>query len=276
MANAGRLAVAIDGAGAGFPPLREVAGWLESFGVRLWVPGRSFAPPAAEELSSAALGAKVLAVRHVCHRRADGRGDLAGRDLLDPARPIGDVAASLVATAAYATASLAGWILVEIGPPPGEVTDASRSAARGRLLDRACRILHAALRDMPGVGIALLTPSQPADFGRPDELAAIFEDLGPKRRLAYWHDAGRAHVLAERGIAPVSEWLSRHGARCVGVDASDATGAIGGLPAGAGEVDFVELRAAVAASVPFVARVEPFSGPGPLLAAVNFLRELGL
>ena len=268
--------MAIDGAGAGFPPLREVAGWLERFGVRLWVPGRSFAPPASEEISAAALGAKVLAVRHVCHRRADGRGDLAGRDLLDPARSLAEIAASLVATAAWASASAASWIVVELGPPPGELTDATRASARGRLLDRACRILHTALRDAPGVGIALLTPSQPGDFGRPDELAAIFEDLGPKRRLAYWHDAGRAHVLAEQGVAPVSEWLSRHGARCVGVDACDATGAIGGLPAGAGEVDFVELRAAVAASVPFVARVEPFAGPGPLLAAVNCLRDLGL
>src|SRR5262249_24620855 len=118
MANAGRLAVAIDGAGAGVPPPRGVAGWLEGFGVRLWVPGRGFAPPAAEEITSAALGAKVLAVRHLCHRRVDGRGDLAGRNLLDPARPLAEVAASLVATAAYAAASAASWIVVEIGPPP--------------------------------------------------------------------------------------------------------------------------------------------------------------
>lgn len=268
--------MAIDGAGAGFPAPRDLAAWLESFDVRLWVPGRSFAPPAPEELSPAALGARVLAVRHVCHRRAGGRGDLSGRDLLDAAVPIADVAASLVATAAFAAATNAAWIIAELGPPPDGVTDATRAAARGRLLDRSCRILHAVLRDAPGVGVALLTPLQPQDFGRPDELAAIFDDLGPKRRLAYWHDAGRAHVLSERGVTPVSEWLSRHGARCVGVDACDATGTIGGLPAGAGEVDFAELRSAVSASVPFVARADPFHGPGPLLAAVNFLRELGL
>lgn len=268
--------MAIEGGTAGFPPLREIAGWIESFGVRLWVPGRTFAPPSPDQLSAAALGARVLAVRHVCQRRADGRGDLAGRDLLDATRPVEEAAASLVATAAFASAASANWIVVEIGPPPSDVTEATRAAARGRLLDRVCRILHAALRDAPGVGIALLTPSEAADFGRPDELAAIFEDLGPKRRLAYWHDAGRAHVLSERGVTPVSEWLSRHGARCIGVDACDASGTIGGLPAGAGEVDFAELRSAVAASVPFVARVEPFAGPGPLLAAVNFLRELGL
>lgn len=268
--------MAIDGAGAGFPPPREIADWLESLDVRLWVPGRSFAPPSPDQLSPAAIGARVLAVRHPCHSRADGRGDLAGRDLLDASRPVAEAAASLVATANYAAELHAGWILTELGPPPSDVTEATRAAARGRLLDRACRILHAALRDMPGIGISLLTPSEAADFGRPDELAAVFEDLGPKRRLAYWHDAGRAHVLSERGVTPVSEWLSIHGARCVGVDASDATGTIGGLPAGAGEVDFVELRSAVAATVPFVARVEPFTGPAPLLAAVNCLRELGL
>jgi hypothetical protein len=38
-----------------------------------------------------------------------------------------------------------------------------------------------------------------------------------------------------------TEWLSRLGALCAGVDACDALGKIDGLPAGAGEVDFVEL-----------------------------------
>jgi hypothetical protein len=276
MANAGRLAVAIDGGGAGFPPLREVAEWLEVFGVRQWVPGRSFAPPAADQVTSAALGAKVLAVRHICHERASGRGDLAGRDLLDATRPIAEAAASLVATANYAAATSSTWILVELGPLPRDVPEAARGQARGRLLDRVCRILHAVLRDSSGVGVALLTPPEASDFGRPDELSAIFEDLGPKRRIAYWHDAGRAHVLSESGVVPASEWLSRHGSRCIGVDACDATGTIAGLPAGAGEVDFAELRSAVSSSVPFVARVEPFAGPGPLLGAVNFLRDLGL
>jgi hypothetical protein len=276
MANAGRLALAIDGGGAGFPPLREVAEWLEACDVRQWVPGRSFAPPGAEQLTTAALGAKVLAVRHVCHARANGRGDVAGRDLLDSGKPIAEVAAALVATARFAAVASSTWILVELGPLPRDVPEAARAAARGRMLDRVCRVLHAALQESAGVGIALLTPPLASDFGRPDELGAIFDDLGPKRRLAYWHDSGRAHVLSESGVVPASEWLSRHGPRCIGVDACDATGTIAGLPAGAGEVDFAELRSAVAASVPFVARVDPFAGPGPLLAAVEFLRDLGL
>jgi len=279
MANAGRLAVAIDGTGGTFPSPREVAEWLVALEVRQWVPGRCPAAPSASSISAAATGARVLALRHVFHPSSGGANESgldAAPSLVDAALPAEAVVASLVRTVSHAAAVRAEWVIVELGRSPEGGDAGLRARANASRLDRACRILHVPLRQFPEIGIALLTPAQADDFGRPDELDAIFEDLGARRRLAYWHDAGRARVLAARSIVTEVDWLSRHGARCAGVDACDASGTISGLPAGSGEIDFVELRSAVGAQVPFVARVDPFAGPAPLLGAVRFLRELGL
>ena len=281
MAGSGRIAVAVDGDGTGFPSPGDVAEWLEALGVRRWVPGRTEHAPSPAHLTSASVGAMVLAVRHVCHDRGAAaarpvrKSGAAPADLVTGEFAPEVVTASLLATARYAVAVRVFWVQVELGSLP-----AAREVLHGGVglaaLDRVCRILHEVLRQVPEVGVALLTPRGRDDFGRPDELAAIFEDLGKRRRIAYWHDAGRAHAIAAAGGGLATEWLSRLGALCAGVDACDALGKIDGLPAGAGEVDFVELRSAVGNAVPFVARVEPFGGPGPLLGAVRHLRGLGL
>jgi hypothetical protein len=283
MAGSDRIAAAVDGDGASFPSPRDVAEWLEALAVRQWVPGRTVNAPSAANLTKAAIGASVLAVRHVCHdrgepgSRAARKGPPAAGDLVSGEQPPEAVVASLLATARYAQSVRAPWIVVELGPLPRSPEAATQRAAAGLAqLDRACRTLHEVLAQAGDVGVALVTPGGRDDFGRPEELASIFEDLGKRRRIAYWHDSGRAHTIAAAGGGLATEWLTLHGARCIGVDASDALGTIGGLPAGAGEIDFVELRSAVGSAVPFVARVEPFGGPGPLLGAVRHLRGLGL
>lgn len=280
MAATGRIAAAVDGDGTSFPSPGDVAQWLEALAVRRWVPGRTVRAPLAASLTATALGASALAVRHVCRDGGDAavaparKGGVPEDDLVSGERRSEEVVASLLASARYAASLRAGWVVVELGPLPAAGTE--RAAAGLAQLDRACRILHDVLRQASDVGVALLTPRGKDDFGRPDELAAIFDDLGKRRRVAYWHDSGRAHAIAAAGGGLATEWLSRLGALCVGVDACDALGTIAGLPAGAGEVDFVELRSAVGSAVPFVARVEPFGGPGPLLGAVRHLRGLGL
>src|SRR5262245_44868214 len=69
MAGTERIAASVDGDGEGFPSPGHVAEWLEALGVRRWVPGQTVRAPAAASLTSAAIGATVLAVRHVCHDR---------------------------------------------------------------------------------------------------------------------------------------------------------------------------------------------------------------
>src|SRR5262245_40092281 len=217
MAGSGRIAAALDGDGMGFPSPGDVAEWLEALAVRRWVPGRTVRAPSAASLTAASVGALVLAVRHVCHDRGEsgGRTDrklaAATADLVSGERSREEVVASLVATARYATTLRAAWVVVELGPIPADraapapaggappPAEAQRVAAGLAELDRACRTLHDVLREVPEAGVALLTPRDRSDFGRPDELAAIFEDLGKRRRIAYWHDSGRAHAIAAAG-----------------------------------------------------------------------------
>jgi hypothetical protein len=93
-------------------------------------------------------------------------------------------------------------------------------------------------------------------------------------RIAYWHDAGRAHASPRRAADSATEWLSRLGALCAR-DACDALGrSTDCLRAPASRL--VELRSASPSARCRSARVEPFGGPGPLLGAVRHLRGLGL
>ncbi len=273
--------MSIDGGASGFPRLDDVAGWLEALGLRAWIPGCSLAPPNAEACARALPGVTTPAVRHVFSlptSSTTGSSELTGRELAaqEPAareRAVGQLAA----TARRAAEARAPWVIVDLGravPLPPVTAPRERERGEHVLLDRLCRALHEASRSEPQAGFALATPSEPDHWLTPAVLGHVFEELGSRRRLAYWHDAGRAHALEARGEGPAARWLDLHAKRCVGIDATDAVGAEASLPAGAGEVDFPALLGAVAAATWVSLRSELATGPGPLLAAVRHLRAV--
>ena len=280
-----RLALSTDEGTAEAARLPDIAQWLEALGLRAWIPGRSFRAPDPASLLKALPGIAVPAVRHVYTggEGADGSHglDRATDELVAP-EPAARTRAieRLVATARLAAATRSSLVIVEPcgsdsdpGLPGGSGDARARERDEVALLDRLCRALHEAGRQVEGPSFALATPRGRTPWLTVEGIAHVFEDLGPRRRLAYWHDSGRARALAARGFCPESRWLDRHASRCAGLDATDAIGEHAGLPAGAGEVDFQALLGAIPSAAWVTLRSEPFSGPGPLHAAVRRLQS---
>jgi sugar phosphate isomerase/epimerase len=275
-----RWALAVEGGSGGFPRSAEVRQWLEALDLRAWVPGRSFTPPDPRQVAAELSGVTTVAVRHVFSAPVAAESELLGAALGDEALARRERAVDqLVATAAWATAARASWVVVELAVggvatiPGSEPDRAARDRDRDRLLDRVCRSLHAVGPAAPAVGIALVPSRRSTLLDTPGAFERIFEDLGARRRLAYWHDAGTCHALEREGHGPASAWLDAHASRCIAVDATDAIGTSAGLPAGAGEVDFPTVLGALSANTWGVIRSEPFVGAGPLLAAARHLRR---
>lgn len=264
------LALAIDAVGGRFPPLEEVAGWLEALRIRALVPGRSVDAPPPERLRRDLAGIRIAAVRHPF---CSGRAGTPAPRALAAADPVSQRAAvdDLRATLRHAAGARAAWTIVELEPPAGSVPADADGGIEARL-DRLCRNLHEASSELPELGLALALPERSAAGWTPDAAAAAIEDLAVRRRVAWWHDSGRAAAFETAGATKASAWIDRLAAHCVGLDATDAIGGHAGLPAGSGEIDFAALLGALRGDCLVVVRAEPFQGPGPLLAAADFLR----
>jgi sugar phosphate isomerase/epimerase len=150
--------------------------------------------------------------------------------------------------------------------------DAALAASRkdrGRFVEALCRALFELARAAPDVRWLMETPASTSGFPLPDEAEIVFGEL-PGRRLGYWHDAGHAARLAALSAVPAQEWLSRLGPRAGGATIVDWSPSGGGLPPGAGVVEWAALRGQLTAAMPRVLRLDP-SFPAPLLA--DALRE---
>jgi len=149
---------------------------------------------------------------------------------------------------------------------------ASRAADakdRPRFVEALCRALFDLARAAPDARWLLATPSSSSGFPLPDEAETVFDEL-PGRRVGYWHDAEHAARLAALSVVPAEEWLARLGPRAGGVTLADFSLAAGGLPPGAGVVDWTTLRGQLTAAMSRVLRLDA-SFPAPLLA--DALRE---
>jgi len=157
-----------------------------------------------------------------------------------------------------------------------EIADALAASRkdRDRFVEALCRALFELARAAPDVRWLMETPSSASGFPLPAEAEIVFDEL-PGRRLGYWHDPAYAARLATLGVVAADEWLSRLGPRAGGVTISDFAGTSGGLPPGAGVVDWTSLRAQLTAAMPRVLRLDA-SFPAALLAdAVREARSLG-
>ncbi|MBM4013854.1 MAG: hypothetical protein FJ293_02680 [Planctomycetes bacterium] len=266
-----RLALAVEGDGARFPPLATVAQWLEALELRAYVPGGAATPPAAEAFRRDLLGFTAAAVRHPCHALERSAPPPALGEPVPAARAT--AVGELQATRRFAATLKAPFVIVELTPPlHGAPIDARANASIDALLDRTCRSLHAVLADDLGIEVALTLPRERCEWLTPTFVEHIVADFGSRRRIAWWHDSGRAGAQAAQGGPPAGAWLDRLADRCVGLYATDCVGAHSGLPAGAGEADLKTVLEALPRAAWVVVRAEPFPGPGPLLPAVRLLR----
>jgi len=149
------------------------------------------------------------------------------------------------------------------------------AAHRERFLDGVCRTLHGLSTRLPDVTWLLETPAEVPGFPGPSEIAAVLEDLSG-RRLGYWHDTGNAAYLHALGVADAEGWLQELGGRTLGVTLSDWSPSGGGLPPGAGVVDWTGLRVQLVGRMQRVLRLDPAFPPMLLADAIGETDALGL
>lgn len=156
---------------------------------------------------------------------------------------------------------------------------ARRKVGRNAALDRVCRELFGICRAFPDVHFCLTAGRSLRAVADVAALQDIFEDLGGRVRLGYWHDAAvcarRQQVLGEAQ----GEWLEYFGNRCQGFSLGDASADGIYLPPGSGGVDYGMLASYVrrsGAPTPAVLDLDPAVPPSELSGIRSCLAKYGL
>lgn len=161
-----------------------------------------------------------------------------------------------------------------------EVKAASRDVAarvqkKGqRQVEHLCRSLHLLMNEFPETRIAIECGESLLDLLNFQAVGWTLDDLS-KHGLAYWHDTGRVHQRERAGLPTQGQWLDAYAGRMVGVHLQDAVATTIEMPPGSGEVDFKLVAGYVPKTAERVLEVNPRHGRAEILAAVQFLVDLG-
>jgi sugar phosphate isomerase/epimerase len=144
-----------------------------------------------------------------------------------------------------------------------------------RQIEHFCRSLHALLTEFPETKIAVETGPNLLDLLGFDSVGWVLEDLA-NRGICYWHDTGRSQLREEMGLTTHGQWLDAYANRMVGVHLQDAADGQAEMPPGTGEVDFKLVAGYLPRGAERVLEVNPRHGRAEILAAVQFLVDLGI
>jgi sugar phosphate isomerase/epimerase len=144
-----------------------------------------------------------------------------------------------------------------------------------RQIEHLCRSLHALLTEFPETKIAIEPGPSLLDLLSFDAVGWVLDDLS-NRGIAYWHDTGRAQVREKTGLATQGQWLDAYAGRMIGVHLQDGVEGQAEMPPGTGEVDFKLVAGYVPRNAERVLEVNPRHGRAEILAAVQFLVDLGI
>jgi sugar phosphate isomerase/epimerase len=143
-----------------------------------------------------------------------------------------------------------------------------------RQIEHLCRSLHQLAGEFPQTRIALEPGLHIDDLLSFEAMGWVLDDL-EKRGLAYWHDVGRVHMRQRMGLPDQGRWLDAYAGRMVGIHLQDSADDLHQLPPGAGEVDFKMVSEYTPKSALKVLEIDQRHGRPEILAAVQFLRDLG-
>ena len=165
---------------------------------------------------------------------------------------------------------------------PGEATAAAARELAGRVrkkgqrqIEHLCRSLHALLTEFPETRIAIEPGTSLIDLLCFDASGWVLADLA-NRGVAYWHDTGSTQVRQWAGLGSQGQWLDAYAPRMIGAHLQDAAEGHSGMPPGTGEVDFKLVASYLPREAERVLEVNPRHGRAEILAAVQFLVDLGL
>jgi sugar phosphate isomerase/epimerase len=144
-----------------------------------------------------------------------------------------------------------------------------------RQIEHLCRSLHALLTEFPETRIAIEPGTSFVDLLSFDACGWVLDDLVNKG-VAYWHDTGLSQVRQRSGLSTQGEWLDKYAPRMVGIHLQDSAEGQAEMPPGSGEVDFKLVAGYLAKGAERVIEVNPRHGRAEILAAVQFLVDLGI
>ncbi len=144
-----------------------------------------------------------------------------------------------------------------------------------RQIEHLCRSLHQLASEFPQTRIALEPGLHIDDLLSFEAMGWVLDDL-EKQGLCYWHDVGRIHMRQRCGLPGQGRWLDAYAGRMVGIHLQDSAEDLHQLPPGAGEVDFKLVAEYTPKNALKVLEIDQRHGRPEILAAVQFLRDLGL
>ena len=142
-------------------------------------------------------------------------------------------------------------------------------------LEHFCRSLHTLRREFPEIRIAIEPGLHFNDLLNFEAMQWTLDDLA-SQNVGYWHDTGRIHQRGRAGLPDQGAWLDAFSGRMMGVHLQDATDGEAELPAGQGAVDFQLVGEYVPKDAAHVIEANPRHGRAEVLAAVQFLMNMGL
>ncbi len=143
-----------------------------------------------------------------------------------------------------------------------------------RQLEHFCRALHTLRREFPETLLAVEPGMRFNDLLGFDAVQWTLDDLVGEQ-VGYWHDTGRIHQRELAGLPNQGDWLEAFASRMIGCHLQDATDHESDLPPGLGEVNFRLVSEYVPKSAAHVVEVNPRHGRAEVLAAVQYLVDLG-
>jgi hypothetical protein len=164
-------------------------------------------------------------------------------------------------------------------------TDETRASARDlaarvrkkgqRQIEHLCRSLHTLLSEFPETRIAIETGQGLNDLLSFESVGWVLDDLASKG-IAYWHDTGRSQLRERAGLGTHGQWLDSYAGKMLGVHLQDEAEGQAEMPPGTGEVDFKLVAGYLPRGAERVLEVNPRHGRAEILAAVQFLVDLGI
>jgi sugar phosphate isomerase/epimerase len=135
---------------------------------------------------------------------------------------------------------------------------AARRGKAGRNLDAVSFALERVIQRALALEITLglenrFHPHQVPDLAELEVLLRRFAGAP----VGYWHDTGHGWVREHAGLEPVADWLALAGEALVGCHLHDAVGCRDHLPPGAGELDWRQEAARLAAAPVKVLEIHP-------------------
>lgn len=163
-------------------------------------------------------------------------------------------------------------------------TDALREEVRGfacrvqkkgqRQIEHVCRSLHALLTEFPDTRLAIESGPSLMELFNFESVGWVLDDLAG-RGLGYWHDTGRIQLRERAGLQTQGRWLDSYASRVAGMHLQDEAEGTAEMPPGSGEVDFKLVAGYLPREAERVLEINPRHGRAEILAAVQFLADLG-